>query len=71
MVDVGLYAPTLAALKFFFPRMVQGGMIFLCGLNDPESPNVAEAIRDFEKQYGALLMLQLGDMKGTAVVMHP
>ena len=71
VVDAGLYAPTLAALKFFFPRMAQGGMMFLCGLNDPQSPNVAEAVADFEKQYGALLMTRLGDIKGTAVVLHP
>ena len=71
VVDAGLYAPTLAALKFFFPRLSQGGVMFICGLTDPESPNVAAAVKDFEEQYGALLLQRLGDMRGTAVVLHP
>lgn len=71
VLDAGLYAPTLSGLKFFFPRMSQGGMILLCGLNDPNSPGVSAAVQDLERQYGALLMAPVGDTKGTAVIFHP
>ena len=70
-LDASLYAPTLSALKFFFPRMSQGGMIVLCGLADPNYPGVSKAIEDFEAQYGTLLLLPMGDLSGTAVIVHP
>lgn len=44
VLDAALYAPTLSALKFFFPRMSQGGMIVLFGLNDPMYPGAAKAV---------------------------
>ena len=71
VLDAALYAPTLSALKFFFPRMSQGGMIVLFGLNDPMYPGAAKAVADLEAEYGALLMISLGDARGTAVVIHP
>lgn len=70
-LDAGLYAPTLAALKFFFPRLSQGGMMVLCGMTDPATPGVAKALADFEAEYGALLLLPMGDVKGTALIIHP
>lgn len=70
-LDAGLYAPTAAALKYFFPRMSQGGVIVVCGLADPAYPGPAKALQDVEAQYGAFLMLPLGDVKGTALIIHP
>lgn len=70
-MDAGLYAPTLAGLKFFFPRMSQGGVILVAGTADPASPLVGEAISDLEAQYGAFLMLPLGDVRGTVAIIHP
>lgn len=70
-LDAGLYAPTLAALKFFFPRMSQGGVIVLCGMTDPATPGVSKALQDLEAEYGAFLLLPMGDLKGTAVIIHP
>ncbi|MGN0974526.1 MAG: TylF/MycF/NovP-related O-methyltransferase [Gemmiger sp.] len=70
-LDAGLYAPTLAALQFFYPRMSQGGMIFLCGLTDPAYPGAAKAFADMEARYGAFLMLPVSDMKGAALIVHP
>lgn len=70
-LDASLYAPTASALKFFFPRMSQGGMIVLCGLTDPGYPGVSKALADVEAQYGAFLMLPMGDLKGSALIIHP
>ena len=46
-------------------------MIVLFGLNDPMYPGAAKAVADLEAEYGALLMISLGDARGTAVVIHP
>lgn len=37
MIDFDKYEPTLAALKFFYPRVTGGGFIFVHDYNSPES----------------------------------
>jgi O-methyltransferase len=37
MLDLDIYAPTLAALEFFYPRVSSGGYIFVHDFNSPES----------------------------------
>jgi O-methyltransferase len=37
MVDFDKYAPTKAALEFFYPRVSRGGYIFVHDFNNPES----------------------------------
>ncbi|MCJ7509170.1 MAG: TylF/MycF family methyltransferase [candidate division Zixibacteria bacterium] len=37
MIDLDKYDPTLAALKFFYPRINSGGYIFVHDYNSPES----------------------------------
>lgn len=70
-VDVCLYEPTFRGLQYFFPRMERGGAIILSGYEDPQYPGVQQAVQDLEEQYGAFLITPLGDLKGTAVIMHP
>lgn len=47
-IDMDLYTPTLAALKFFYPRLCKGGYIFV---HDGIIPGVKRAIQEFEKIY--------------------
>lgn len=48
MLDVDLYAPTLAGLKFFYDRLSPGGYIFLHDYNSPESNwSVSRAADEF------------------------
>jgi O-methyltransferase len=37
MIDFDKYEPTLAALRFFYPRVTSGGFIFVHDYNSPES----------------------------------
>lgn len=37
MLDADLFAPTMAGLEFFYPRLVPGGYIFAHDYNSPES----------------------------------
>ena len=70
-MDAGLYAPTMAGLQFFFPRLSQGGIILLMGAADPACPSVGVAVADFESRYGVLLMLPVGDVRGSVMIIHP
>lgn len=70
-MDACLYNPTLSGLEFFFPRMSRGGVIVLCGLENPAYGGVMRAVEDLESKYGALLMLPLGDLSGSVMIVHP
>lgn len=70
-MDACLYNPTLSGLEFFFPRMSRGGVIVLCGLENPAYGGVMRAVEDLEGKYGALLMLPLGDLSGSVMIVHP
>ena len=37
LIDFDKYEPTMVALKFFYPRVVSGGFIFVHDYNSPES----------------------------------
>lgn len=67
MVDFDKYQPTLAALSFFYPRLVRGGYVFVHDVNSPESDwACSRALSEFlkdkpEKPVG------IPDMWGTAI----
>ena len=70
-MDASLYQPTFTGIEFFFPRMSQGGVIVLCGYEDPSYGGIRKAIEDLEEKYGAFLILPLGDLMGTVMIVHP
>ena len=47
-IDLDLYAPTLAALKFFMPRMVERGVILLHDYFSVNVPGIKQAVDDFD-----------------------
>ena len=67
-LDPDLYAPTLAGLEWFMPRLSPGGVILLHDYNNPRFPGVNQAVTDFEAEYGRLLLTPLCDMHGSAVI---
>ncbi|MDR0424224.1 MAG: TylF/MycF family methyltransferase [Clostridiales Family XIII bacterium] len=60
-LDMDLYAPMLAALLFFWPRMSQGGIILLHDYFHPELPGVKRAVDAFEAECGAVCKFPIGD----------
>lgn len=46
-LDMDLYQPELEGLKFFWDKMVPGGLIMLHDYTHPELPGVKKAIEDF------------------------
>jgi O-methyltransferase len=48
MLDVDKYEPTLAGLRFFYPRLSPGGHVFVHDYNSPESNwGVSRAVNEF------------------------
>lgn len=46
-LDADLYAPTLAGLEYFWPKMVPGGIIFVHDFFSPEFTGVKRAVTEF------------------------
>lgn len=78
-IDIMLYKPTYAALEFFYPRLQEGGAIFVraynmpcclwqAGANAEESP-AKRACLDAEKRFGPFKKLPLPNNDGTLVIL--
>jgi hypothetical protein len=60
-LDMDLYAPMLAGLRFFWNKMSRGGVILLHDYFVPDLPGVKKAVSEFESEIGKLSKLPLGD----------
>ena len=49
-LDMDLYLPMLAGLRFFWDKMIEGGCILLHDYFHPELPGVRKAVVDFESE---------------------
>ena len=70
-LDADLYEPTFNGLKWFYPRMVSGGIILLHDYRNARFSGVFAAVEDYEKAFGPLLLLPVGDLHGSAMIIHP
>lgn len=70
-MDAGLYLPTITGLEYFFPRLVQGGIIFVYGYESSKYNGIYQAVNDFEEKYGAFLILPVGDLAGSIMIIRP
>ena len=69
-LDADLYAPTLAGLHFFYPRLNPGGVILLQDYNSRRFRGAAQAVKDFERASGPVALVPLCDLHGTAVIVR-
>jgi len=68
LLDLDLYQPTLAGLRFFYPRMSPGGYLFVHDFNSPESDKacrraVSEFMTDKPEKF-----VELPDVWGSVVM---
>ncbi|WP_208873060.1 TylF/MycF/NovP-related O-methyltransferase [Fretibacterium fastidiosum] len=66
-LDVDLYQPTLAGLRFFYPRLSPGGYLMIHDFNNREYPGVRQAVREFCTETHAGYVC-LPDFCGSAVI---
>ncbi len=67
-LDADLYQPILAGLQYFYPRLNSGGMILLHDYNNLQFTGAHQAVIDFEKQHGSIILVPLSDMHGSCVI---
>lgn len=70
-LDADLYAPTLAGLEYFYPRLISGGIIILHDYNNERFRGAKQAVNEYESIHGPLLLIPLCDLHGSAVIIHP
>lgn len=70
-LDADLYEPTLQGLRYFYPRLVSGGVILLHDYQNARFSGVRAAVEAFEQECGRVLLLPVGDLHGTAMLIHP
>lgn len=66
-LDMDLYLPTYEALKFFWPRMSGGGVIFVHDFTWRETPGIIPAVKNFCEEVGAGY-IRLADTATAALV---
>ena len=68
MLDLDLLDPTLASLEFFYPRMTEGGYLFMHDYNNPESDWACKRAFDQFLADKPERIVELGDMWGSALI---
>ena len=68
-LDVDFYQTTLDGLRYFWPRLEQGGYLMLHDWGSPSLPGVAEALACYEMEIGTqIASIPLCDVGGTLVL---
>lgn len=67
-LDTDLYQSIYEGILYFYPRLSHGGMILLHDYNNKQFIGAHKAVDDYEKKYGALLLVPLCDLHGSAVI---
>ncbi len=70
-LDMDLYSPTLSGLRFFYPRMREGGIILIHDYFSDAYPNLKEAVDTYEEEIGIqLARIPIGDDISLAIVKY-
>ena len=68
-LDVDFYRTTLEGLRYFWPRIAEGGYLLLHDWGSPKLPGVAKALQDFERETGCRIpAIPLCDVGGSLIL---
>ena len=68
-LDMDLYEPTIEGLRFFYPKMSDGGVILIHDYFGEAYPNVEQSVDDFERELGTKLnKIPIGDDFSMAII---
>lgn len=70
-IDVDFEDSIYECLKWFMPRLVSQGILFVHDYNNKQLFGVKRAIERYEKENGVLTKLPIGDWGGTLVIIKP
>lgn len=66
-IDPDLYKPAIAALEYFYPRLVEGGYIFLHDFNHSQYRGIKKALYEFMES-DKIKYIPIPDISGTVVI---
>lgn len=69
-IDTDLYEPIYAGLKYFYPRLAQGGFIFVHDYHNHEYPGAKEAVEKFCVEM-SVAFVPFPDNGGSVVIRKP
>lgn len=67
-IDFDFEESIYAALEWFYPKLVEGGYIFLHDYNEPTLVGVKNAVIRYEQKYGKLIKIPIADKCGTLII---
>lgn len=76
-LDTDMYNPTLAGLRFFYPRLVKGGYIMVHDYNIRymyqtkdiiNLSGVKQAVKDYQKECDSMCIVPIPDKSGTVII---
>ncbi len=67
-IDVDLEESIYAGLEYFYPRMNEGGYIFVHDYNNILLTGVKKAVERYQQKYGRMKIVPLADVGGTLVI---
>ena len=67
-LDMDLYQPMKAGLLYFWPKMVEGGVMFIHDYNNIDFGGVKEAVSEVEKEFGRIYKIPISDQGGTMIL---
>lgn len=67
-IDCDLYIPILEGLKYFYPRLSEGGYIMLHDYNHMHFKGVKKAVRECEALFGRMHKVPISDWGGSLVI---
>lgn len=66
-IDTDLYDPILSGLRFFYPKLVKGGVIFVHDFNNEEYKGARNAVEKFCEEFG-VRGIPIPDLSGTFII---
>lgn len=67
-LDMDLYQPMKAGLFYFWPNMVEGGVIFVHDYNNKAFEGIKKAISEVEEEFGRIYKVPISDQGGTLIL---
>ena len=67
-IDVDFEDSIYEAIKFFYPRLVEGGYIFIHDYNEGRLKGVRAAVKRYETEAGRIVKVPIADKCGTLII---
>lgn len=67
-IDVDFEDSLYEGIKFFYPRLIKGGYIFIHDYNEGRLKGVKAAVKRYEEEFGKMAKIPIADKCGTLII---